>query len=446
MSPFIYLPTLAAKCRATKPNDLDITNYLQEEFGVKFSDNNRVVLFKTGKEKFNDLLPALATAKHSIHLEYFNFRNDSISKELFSILVRKASEGVEIRVLFDGFGNSSNNRPLRAEHLDSLRQRGVEIYEFDPMKFPWLNHALHRDHRKIVVIDGVVAYTGGMNVADYYITGKPEFGEWRDLHLRLEGDAVGQLQRVFLGFWNKVTRQDIEGPQYYPGHRDTHDFSMLKQDTSETAGHKIVGVVNRDPDTSPRIIHDTFVHAINHAQHSILIINPYLTLCRHIKRALKNAARRGVDVQVMVSEKSDIPVTPRIVEYNVHKLMKSGANIYFFQHGFHHSKIMMIDGLYSFLGSANLNSRSLSFDYECNLLIADEPTTRQLTEIFCEDRDQRCFKLTPERWKEWSKWRKMKGWFFHFLTPFVKCDQKEEHSDELPELMHQWDIEENSKG
>lgn len=438
---FIYLPALAQKCRPAKHSDLDIVNFLQEDFGVKFTGNNRLVVFKTGKEKFDDLLPALRAAKQSIHLEYFNFRNDSISKELFAILVRKAAEGVKVRALFDGFGNSSNNRPLRARHLDSLRARGVEIYEFDPIRFPWINHVFHRDHRKIVVIDGVVAYTGGMNVADYYITGKPEFGEWRDIHTRVEGDAVGELQKVFLNFWNRVTHQNVHGAEYYPGERDArNDFGMLKQDTTPTAGSKIIGVVNRDPCETPRIIHDTFVHAIEHAEKQILIINPYFTLCRHIKRALKKVARRGVDVQIMVSQKSDIPVTPRVVEYNAHKLMKAGAKVYFFTGGFHHSKIMMVDSLYAFVGSANLNSRSLSFDYECNMLVADRYTTAQLQEIFYHDRDTRCFMLTPELWKNWGRWKKAKGWIFHFLSPFVKCDKKEGDNSGLGDfVMHEVD-------
>lgn len=420
------IPIYAHCCVAPERSDSNIVRFLEERFHVKFTDNNRVVVFKTGAEKFDDMFKAIEAAYESIHLEYFNFRNDSVSEKLFRLLVRKAGEGVKVRALFDGFGNSSNNRPLRTRHLDSLRARGVEIYEFDPIRFPWFNHVLHRDHRKIVVIDGQVAYTGGMNVADYYITGKPDLGEWRDIHTRVEGDVVGQLQSVFLSFWNAVTYQHISGPRYYPGEADARErFSMLKQDTTATAGHKRMAVVNRDPHASPRIIHDTFVQAIERAERQIMIINPYFTLCRHVKRALKEAAKRGVDVQVMVSAKSDIPVTPRIVEYNVHKLMKAGVHVYFFEGGFHHSKIMMVDGQYAFLGSANLNSRSLSFDYECNLLIADPHTTAELQRIFIHDRDNRCFKLTPERWKQLGGWKKLKGWFFHFLVPFVRRDQQE---------------------
>lgn len=415
------IPAIGSTCKSVEQSDSDVVTFLSETYNVRFTTNNRVVIFKSGSEKFADLLPALRAARHSIHLEYFNFRNDSISRELFEILVHKAAEGVKVRALFDGFGNSSNNRPLRARHLDSLRSRGVEIYEFDPLRFPWFNHAMHRDHRKIVVIDGIVAYTGGMNVADYYITGKADLGEWRDIHSRIEGDAVGALQGVFLQFWNKVTRQNIHGTEYYPGCTpDTARFAHLQPDTTATAGHKRVGVVNRDPYTSPRIIHDTFVHAINHAKHNIRIINPYFTLCRHIKRSLRNAAKRGVDVEIMVSAKSDIPITPRIVEYNVHRLMKEGVKVYFFEGGFHHSKIMTVDDSYTFFGSANLNSRSLSYDYECNLLVDDTCTTAQLNAIFVNDRDNRCFRLTPERWSNMSKWNKMKGWLFHFFIPFVK--------------------------
>lgn len=404
-----------------KRSDLQIANYLKTHFDVPFTDNNKLVFFKTGQEKFDDLFAAIRQARRSIHLEYFNFRNDSISRALFELLTEKARQGVKIRALFDGFGNSSNNRPLRRKHLEALRAQGIEIYEFDPLRFPYVNHICHRDHRKIVVIDGLVAYTGGMNVADYYIKGKPEIGDWRDLHVRVEGDAVGDLQRIFISFWNAVTHQQVQGPEYYPGEKQASDYFVgLKEDKDATAGHKLVGVVNRDPDESPRIIHDTFVQAINAAETNVTLINPYLTLCPHLRRALKRALRRGVEVNIMVSANSDIPITPRVVEHTVHRLMKKGAKIWFFEGGFHHSKIMMVDSTFSFVGSANLNSRSLSFDYECNLLIADRPSTAQLLRLFDDDRTKHCWQLTPDTWrKKFSKGRRFQAWFFQFLTPFL---------------------------
>jgi len=435
ISQFLCWPSTvrAASCAAADPTDsvpcdTAVCRFLAERYGVKFTTNNSIVLFKRGQEKFDDLFLAIKNARRSIHLEYFNFRNDSISAALFSLLAQKAAEGIEVRALFDGFGNSSNNRPLRRKHLERLRAAKVEIYEFDPLRFPWVNHAFHRDHRKIVVIDGCVAYTGGMNVADYYIKGKSEFGEWRDVHARIEGDAVGELQAVFLNFWNAVTGQHISGAQYYPGEKDVRAlFPDLKSDTCATARGKRVAVVNRVPHQTGRIIHDTFLEAINNAHTQIQIINPYFTLCGHLKRALRRAVKRGVDVQIMLSEKSDIPITPRIVEYNAHKLMKSGASVYFFQGGFHHSKIMMVDSCCAFIGSANLNSRSLSFDYECNLFIADRATTYELQRIFETDKMTRCFLLTPTTWKRLTPWTRFKGWLFHFLTPWVRRDRPESH-------------------
>ena len=408
---------LAAQVRS----DSAVVSYLEDTYGVHFTQNNRLVFFKTGQEKFDDLFEAVKQAQKSIHLEYFNFRNDSISHLLFSLLEERAKAGVEVRAVFDGFGNSSNNRPLLKHHLDSLRERGIDIIEFDPLRFPYLNHAIHRDHRKIVVIDGLVAYTGGMNVADYYIKGKEEFGEWRDVHMRVEGDVVDELQKIFLEFWKKASGNDVHGPQYYSGGRDARKFfSGLKTDTTQTAGEKLVGVVDRGPRSKRRIIHNTFVKCIDAAESEIEIINPYLTLCPHIRKALRKACKRGVDVKIMISSKSDIPITPRVVEHNAHRLMKKGARVYVFEGGFHHSKIMMVDRKYSFVGSANLNSRSLSFDYECNLLIADESSTEELRSIFDDDRRTRCWELTPETWKKnFSSGRRFGAWFWQILTPFL---------------------------
>lgn len=181
---------LVVALQATRAQTADslIVGQLREE-GVTFSKDNAVTLLMNGQEKFDDLFKAIRQARSSVHLEYFNFRNDSIANLLFDLLAERAAAGVEVRALFDGFGNDSNNKPLKRRHLDSIRARGIEIYEFDPVRFPWINHVFHRDHRKIVIVDGLVAYTGGMNVADYYIKGTPQVGEWRDMHCRIEGEG-----------------------------------------------------------------------------------------------------------------------------------------------------------------------------------------------------------------------------------------------------------------
>lgn len=390
-----------------------------KQYGVKFSSNNSVTLLTTGQEKFDDMFKAIRQAKKSIHLEYFNFRNDSIAGLLFHILEQKAKEGVEVRALFDAFGNSSNNRPLKEKHLKTIRDSGVEIYKFDPITFPWVNHVFSRDHRKIVVIDGRIAYTGGMNVADYYIKGTEVVGEWHDMHCRIEGDAVNTLQAIFLKMWNKVSKQNIHGEQYYHGGNKTEYIKGLKEDSCKSAYHKTVGIINREPRTSNAIIRQFYLSAINRAKDSIKIINPYFTLNHQLKKALKKAVQRGVKVEIMLSTKSDIPLTPDCGFYNAHKLMKAGCNIWMYTPGFHHTKIIMVDGQVCTVGSANLNARSLNWDYEENAVILDKCTTRQLDNLFDGEKKD-CFYLTEKKWKEWrTPWQRMRGWFSHLLAPFL---------------------------
>ena len=387
--------------------------------GIKFSHNNSVTLLKTGQEKFDDLFKAIKQAHKSIHLEYFNFRNDSIAGLLFNILEEKAKQGVEVRALFDAFGNSSNNRPLKNKYLETIRAKGIEIYKFDPITFPWINHVFSRDHRKIVVIDGKIAYTGGMNVADYYITGTEDVGEWHDMHCRIEGDEVNTLQAIFLKMWNKVTGQNVHGAQYYRGITNADYIKGLKPDVCESAGNKMIGIVNREPHTSNKIIRQFYLAAINDAQDSIKIINPYFTLNHDIKKALKNAVKRGVKVDIMLSIRNDIPLTPDCGFYNAHKLMKAGCNIWMYKPGFHHTKIIMVDGRVCTVGSANLNARSLSWDYEDNAVIIDKCTTQELDNMFDTEKAN-CFRLTQARWDKWrDPWQKFRGWFGHLLAPFL---------------------------
>ena len=386
---------------------------------VKFSHDNSVTLLMNGQEKFDDMFEAIRQARSSIHLEYFNFRNDSVAKLLFTILEAKAEQGVEVRALFDGFGNTSNNRPLKKSHLAAIRSHGIQIYEFNPVKFPWIDDIFNRDHRKIVVIDGQLAYTGGMNVADYYINGTEQVGEWHDMHCRIEGEEVNTLQKIFLRMWKKVTGEEIHGAKYYRYGSEGGYFKGLKPDTTATRGRKMVGIINREPHTSNEIIREFYYNAINFARDSIKIINPYFTPSPRLKRALRKAAERGVKVELMLSVKSDIPLTPDCGFYNAHRLMKRGVKVWMFKPGFHHTKIIMVDGKFCTVGSANLNSRSLRWDYEENAVIVDKHTTKELSDLF-ERQKKDCFLLTPETWNSFrTRWQKFRGWFANLLSPFL---------------------------
>lgn len=402
---------------SAQTSDSLIVHTLRSE-KIQFSDNNSVALLMSGQEKFDDMFKAIRQAKSSVHLEYFNFRNDSIASLLFDILREKRKEGVEIRAMFDGFGNDSNNQPLKKYHLKALRDDSIKIVEYDPIRFPWINKIFGRDHRKIVVIDGQIAYTGGMNVADYYIKGTPQVGEWRDMHCRIEGDAVNELQKIFIRIWNRVTGENIHGIKYYRGGTMTK-FEGLKPDTTSTAGKKMVGIITREPHRTPKIMRQFYISAIDQAKDSIKIINPYFTLIPKLTRALTRAVKRGVKVEIMLSAKSDIPLTPDCAYYQAHKLMKRGAIIWMYKPGFHHSKIMMVDGRYCTVGSTNLDARSLKCDFEQNAVIIDKATTKKLDDMF--DRDtKKSFLLTEESWDQFrTPWQKFRGWFAHLLAPFL---------------------------
>ena len=388
-----------------------IIRRVMTDYGIRFTDDNSIHVLKSGQAKFDDLFQAIRQARHSVHLEYFNFRNDSIASLLFDILREKRREGVEIRALFDGFGNDSNNQPLRKHHIQALHNDSVSIYEYDPIRFPWVNHIWPRDHRKIVVIDGHIGYTGGMNVADYYIKGTEQVGEWRDLHCRIEGSAVNDLQLIFREIWHKVTGERLSDPAYFRG---------------GNGGQQTVGILNREPGAvyvadghllgRNDAIRRFYINAIDAAHDSINLINPYLTLSPAITKALKRALKRGVKLSIMISQKSDIPLTPDCVFYNAHKLMKRGATIWVYQPGFHHSKIMMVDGRFCTIGSANLNSRSLRFDYEDNAIILSHETTDELDAMFARD-TKKSELMTPQWWKtKRSSWAKFRGWFAHLLA------------------------------
>ena len=409
---FILIGTIHIQAETNELNktqsDSTLISYLKE-YGIETTNHNELKLLKSGEEKFIDLFQKIEKAKHHIHLEYFNFRNDSIANTLFELLGKKAQEGVEVRAIFDAFGNASNNQPLKKKHLKAIREKGIEIVKFDPIKFPWINHVFHRDHRKIVVIDGTIGYTGGMNIADYYINGLPEIGEWRDMHVRIEGEAVSHLQDIFLDMWNKCTKQDIGGNTYYPYRTSS---SAVPSEENEVA------IVDRYPKKNAKTMRRVYAKAIESAERNVQIINPYFTPTRIIKKAIKKAVEKGVNVEIMIPGKSDIKFTPDAALYIANQLRKKGANIYIYNGGFHHSKIMMIDSTYCTVGSTNLNSRSLHYDYEVNAFIFDKETTDELITMFKEDQEDSTL-LTTEIYKKRSLWKKFVGWFAHLLTPFL---------------------------
>ena len=287
---------------------------------------------------------------------------------------------------------------------DSIMALGIKLVKFDPVVFPWVNHIMPRDHRKIVVIDGVIGYTGGMNVADYYVNGLEGIGPWRDMHMRIEGPAVGQLHKIFCRMWQSATGELLTGDKYFP--------QPTARGTSEVA------VADRHPGETNKSMRELYVSMLDNAHTKVQLVNPYFVPTKSVRDALKRCIDRGVTVEIMLSERSDIPLTPDASHYVGRKMEKRGAKVYMFRGGFHHSKIMMVDGKFCTIGSTNLDSRSLRCDYEVNTVIFDKEVTAELTDMFEHDKRQ-CVPMNKDYWKQKTRWKRFVGWFGNLLTPVL---------------------------
>ncbi len=333
------------------------------------SEKNKVSILNNGKETFRSILLALKEARHHIHLEYYIIENDRIGNKIRRVLIRKALEGVKIRLIYDDLGSWRLNHSF----LSSLHEAGIETYAFMPVHFRKLSNKInYRNHRKIIVVDGKVGFVGGLNIADRYLDGIPEIGIWRDTHIRIEGEAIPSLQAVFMMDWFFVSKQSLpESEDYYPP--ITVEEECLMQ------------IVASGPDSDWSGIMHAYFSAIATAQHSVYISTPYLIPNESILTALKTAGLSGVDVRILLPARSDSRLTYWGTFSFIEELLESGIRIFFYEKGFSHSKILMVDSVFCSVGTANIDMRSFDQNFEINAMIYDENTTSQLEASFGED-------------------------------------------------------------
>ncbi len=341
---------------------------------------NKVRVLNNGEEKFPELFDAIRAATESIHLEYYIFERDSIGKELIGLLEEKAAEGVEVRVIYDDVGSWGFKR----RHAKALRRAGIEAYPFMPVALPWFTSRMnYRNHRKIVVIDGRVGFTGGINIAQRYITGT-KYGPWRDTHLRIEGDAVNMLQAIFTTDWYFVSgKQELTDSKYFP---------KTKIRTTSP-----IQIASSGPDSNWASIMQAYFAAINKARKSIYITTPYFLPNQSILTALKVAALSGIDVRIILPHKSDSKLVAWASRSYVGELLDAGIKVYFYTHGFNHSKFLIIDNTFCSVGSANMDYRSFEDNFEVSAVMYDPRIAASLTRYFLQDIDNSVL-ITPESW------------------------------------------------
>lgn len=334
------------------------------------TQDNDIQIFIDGKDKFKALFRDIDNAKSHIHLQYYIFRDDELGKKLINLLVKKAKQGVEVRVLYDEMGS----RRIKKRTFNRLKQAGGEVEVFFPSKIPLVNLRMNfRNHRKLVIIDGKTAYVGGFNVGDEYLGLDKKFGYWRDTHLRIQGNAVIATQIRFILDWNQASsRNDIYyDKKYFPDH--THH------------GHIPVQIVTSGPDSEWEHIKYGYIKMISTAKKSIYIQTPYFIPDASILDALRIAILSGVDVKIMIPNKPDHMFVYWATMSYIGELLKAGANVYIYENGFIHAKMIVVDENAASVGTANIDVRSFMLNFEVNAFIYDTPTAKKLVEIFNND-------------------------------------------------------------
>jgi cardiolipin synthase len=329
---------------------------------------NAVQFFHEGRSAFESVLDAVRAAEHHVHLEFFIFRDDNLGRRLLDLLAQKAKQGVEVRLLTDGIGA----RRFRPGQAQNLVDAGGKLASFLPVSLLRRRIQVNlRNHRKIVVVDGRVAFTGGLNVGDEYVSDSPRFGFWRDTFLQLEGPAVVPLHRVFVEDWDFATGELLKGGRYFPPTRH--------------AGDAVVQVIASGPDQEHWSIREVFFASMLRARKRLWVTTPYYVPDQAIRNAMGLAALSGVDVRLLIPKFPDHWITYFAGRYYLPELLAAGVKVYQYSRGFVHAKVLLVDGRWASVGTANIDNRSLLLNFEVSCLFHSAKEIARLEAQFQED-------------------------------------------------------------
>lgn len=366
------------------------------------SMNTDVQLFTDGRKKFDALIADINRAKDHVHVEYYIFRMDNLGQELKRALIAARKRGVEVRVLIDAWGSNKT----KMKHFKDLIAAGGQVVYFFPLILPLINpRTNYRLHRKIVVIDGQIGYTGGFNVGDEYVSITKKFGYWRDNHLRVTGDVVYSLQNRFIMDWNSQHQHEIENSvPYFP--------------ETGASGILTTQFISSGPDSKREQIKMAYLKMINGAEDEIIIQTPYYIPDDAIHEALKLALLSGVKVKLLIPNKPDHPFVYWATYYYSARLVHYGAEVYTYENGFVHAKTIIIDGDFASVGSANFDYRSFSLDFEGNMIVYDRDFSQQLRNNFFEDLKS-SQQLTVDRYEQRSVFIRFKEGIARLIGPML---------------------------
>jgi cardiolipin synthase len=380
----------------------DVINLNLHSDNFIVTNNNKVDLLNNGDEKFPLLIDCIKNAKKFIHIQYYIFQDDNLGTQILNLLVEKAKEGIEVKLLYDGMGCIRNKKHF----FDPLTSAGGEVNCFFPPFVPYINVRInYRNHRKICVIDGEHGFVGGLNIGDEYLGLDKKFGFWRDTHLHLQGDSVNYLEVRFLMDWRFASEKDFfMEEKYFP----------RKQYRYNTA----VQIISSGPDSEWCTIRNTYLKLINKAENSIYIETPYFIPDDSILTALKIACLSGVDIKIIIPCKPDHPFIYWASKSYIWELVECGVKCYTYDNGFIHSKMVSIDGKMCTIGTANMDMRSFNLNFEVNAIIYDKKTTAEVDRSFEADILKSTL-LTAEHYAKRPKIIKFKEAISRLLSPLL---------------------------
>lgn len=381
-------------CESPSKDLKDLMNLLRSANMAFPLGGNSVKQYTEFDAMLADLLADLNSACDHIHFEFFKFEDDRIGREIEEILVRKAAEGLEVRVQYDDAANLGHRSFFRR-----MRSKGVQVQPFIKVMIPFISSDTnYRNHRKVVVIDGKIGYIGGMNIAERYSVGI-RGGVWRDTHIRVTGPAVSEMQTSFLVDWQFTSHQVLDDDRYYP--------------KIEPQGDVLMQVATSGPMDEWRVIMQGITQMIAQSKKYIYIQSPYLIPTEPVLLALRNAALAGVDVRIMIPYRGDKGIMPPLASRSyVKDVITAGVKVYFYDNGYMHSKAIVSDDRITTIGSTNMDVRSYEQDFEINAFIYDKKVAKETKAAFLRDQEH-SWLVDPKKWAS-------RSWFVRFKESLAR--------------------------
>jgi cardiolipin synthase len=344
---------------------------------------NEVEILQDAARFYPRMIEDIKAARHSIHMQYFIWGRDEFTDELKAVLSEKAKAGVKVRLLYDPIGSRAY---ARRDYFRNMRAHGIHAAATSPL---WHLHTVsYRNHRKITVIDGTIGYTGGMNIGKEHLDGGKGFRVWRDTQVRVVGEAAAALQTVFMVDWYNAVRENLFAPDYFPAPA-----------TEEAAGDDRVQILTSGPDSQWAAIRQLYFFMIVSAQRRVCLQSPYFILDATLAEALRSAALSGVDVKVMLTARaSGDPVPGFAANTFILDVINAGVRVFMYERGYLHAKTLSVDSEICSIGSANVDIRSFSINYELNAVLYSRHLARELEESFERDLSD-CTEFDPAEYR-----------------------------------------------